>query len=149
LSPMSPLVEAADSRGSQGAIAMLKSVEDLEKMREEVRASLAARESLGGAKLVVAMGTCGIAAGAREVVNTLMEELDRRQVRDVTITQSGCKGLCDREPTLDVIMPGQAPVTYGDVTPEVAQTILDRHVIGGEIVREHTLFIGDADGPKA
>jgi NADP-reducing hydrogenase subunit HndB len=128
---------------------MLKNVEDLERLREEVRASLAARESMGGAKLVVAMGTCGIAAGAREVISALMEEVDKRQVRDVSITQSGCKGLCDREPTLDVIMPGEAPVTYGDVTPEIARTIVSRHVIGGEIMREHALFIGDAEGPRA
>ncbi len=128
---------------------MLKSVQDLEKMRREVQAGLAARESGGGAKVVVAMGTCGIAAGARDVVGALMEEMDKRGLSDVMITQSGCKGLCDREPTLDVIRHGEPPVTYGDVTPEVARRILAEHVIGGTVVREFVLFMGDSQGAKA
>ena len=128
---------------------MLKNVADLEAMREKMKASLAARESAGGARLVVAMGTCGIAAGAREVVAALMDELEQRQVSDVTITQCGCKGLCDREPTLDVLKPGQAPVTYGDVTPEAARRIIAEHIIGGKPIKELVLFTGDAEGPRA
>jgi len=128
---------------------MLKNVADLEAMREKMKASLAARESAGGARLVVAMGTCGIAAGAREVVAALMDELEQRQVSDVTITQCGCKGLCDREPTLDVLKPGQAPVTYGDVTPEAARRIIAEHIIGGMPIKELVLFTGDAEGPRA
>jgi NADP-reducing hydrogenase subunit HndB len=123
---------------------MLKNIADLEAMRREVKASLAAREGAGGARLVVAMGTCGIAAGAREVVAALMEELDQRKLHDVIITQSGCKGLCDREPTLDVIKPGESPVTYGDVTPEAARRIVAEHVVGGRVVGELVLFTGDA-----
>jgi (2Fe-2S) ferredoxin len=128
---------------------MLKSVQDLEKMRQDVQASLAARESGGGAKVVVAMGTCGIAAGARDVVSALIDELDKRGLSDVMITQSGCKGLCDREPTLDVIRPGEPPVTYGDVTPEAARRIIADHLIGGTVVQELVLFVGDSQGPKA
>ena len=128
---------------------MLKSKNDLEKMRAQVKASLAARESAGGVRLVVAMGTCGIAAGAREVVAALMDELEKRGVSDVTLTQSGCKGLCDREPTLDVLRPGDAPVTYGDVTPQSARRIVAEHVIGGQPVRDLVLFAGEAEGPKA
>ncbi|MFB3880918.1 MAG: ferredoxin [Armatimonadota bacterium] len=128
---------------------MLKSVRDLEKMREEVKAGIAARESAGGARVVVAMGTCGIAAGAREVVTALIDELDRRGLRDITITQSGCKGLCDREPTMDVMRPGEPAVTYGDVTPERARQIVADHLIGGSVVGEFVLFVGDAQGPKA
>jgi NADP-reducing hydrogenase subunit HndB len=128
---------------------MLKSVKDLEKLREEVRASLAARESAGGARLCVAMGTCGIAAGAREVVAALMDEIEKRKLQDVTITQSGCKGLCDREPTLDVVRPGEPSVTYGDVTAEAARRIVAEHIIGGKVVKELVLFTGDAGGAKA
>jgi NADP-reducing hydrogenase subunit HndB len=128
---------------------MLKSVADLEKMREEVKASLAARESAGGARLVVAMATCGIAAGAREVVAALMDEIDQRKLEGVTITQCGCKGLCDREPTVDVVRPGETSVTYGDVTPEAARRIVAEHIIGGEVVKDLVLFTGDAGGAKA
>jgi NADP-reducing hydrogenase subunit HndB len=128
---------------------MLKSKDDLEKMREAVKASLAARENAGGARLVVAMGTCGIAAGAREVVAALMDELEQCGIRDVTLTQSGCKGLCDREPTLDVLRPGEAPVTYGDVTPEAARRIVAEHVVGGEPVKDLVLYAGEAEGPRA
>ena len=128
---------------------MLKNVADLEGLRERMKASLAARESAGGARLVVAMGTCGIAAGAREVVAALLDELEQRQVHEVTVTQSGCKGLCDREPTLDVIKPGQPPVTYGDVTPEAARRIVAEHVLGGEPVKDLVLFTGDTEGPRA
>jgi len=128
---------------------MLKSVQDLEKMRHDVQAGLAARESAGGAKVVVAMGTCGIAAGARDVVGALIDELDKRGVTNIVITQSGCKGLCDREPTLDVLKPGEPPVTYGDVTPEAARRIIADHLIGGRVVDELVLFLGDSQGPKA
>ena len=128
---------------------MLRSVQDLEKMRLRVRADLAARESTGGARVVVAMGTCGIAAGAREVVTALMNELEQRGLTDITITQCGCKGLCDREPTLDVLRPGEPSVTYGDVTPERARRIIADHVIGGQVVDEFVLFVGDSQGPKA
>ncbi|UCH34566.1 MAG: (2Fe-2S) ferredoxin domain-containing protein [Armatimonadota bacterium] len=128
---------------------MLKNVKDLEKMRQEVRASLAARESAGGARLVVAMGTCGIAAGAREVVAALMDEIEKRKLQDITITQSGCKGLCDREPTLDVLRPGETSITYGDVTPDAARRIVAEHIMGGNVVKEFVLFTGDAGGAKA
>jgi NADP-reducing hydrogenase subunit HndB len=128
---------------------MLKSVADLEKIKRDARASLAARESSGGARLVVAMGTCGIAAGARDVVTALIEELDKRGLSEITLTQSGCKGLCDREPTLDVFRPGEPPVTYGDVTPEAARRILGEHVLGGNVVEELVLFVGEAEGPHA
>jgi NADP-reducing hydrogenase subunit HndB len=128
---------------------MLKNVADLEAMREKTKASLSARESAGGARLVVAMGTCGIAAGAREVVMALLDELEQCKVHDVTVTQSGCKGLCDREPTLDVLRPGQAPVTYGDVTPEAARRIVAEHVLGGKPVKDLVLFTGDTEGPRA
>ena len=128
---------------------MLKSIADLEQLRKNARASLTTREASGGARLVVAMGTCGIAAGAREVVLALMEELDRRNLHDITVTQCGCKGLCDREPTVDVVRPGEPPVTYGDVTPEDARRIISQHVLQGKILRDLLLFVGETEGPRA
>jgi len=128
---------------------MLKSTADLERLREKARASLAAREAPGAARLVVAMGTCGIAAGAREVVLALMDELDRRNLHDIVVTQCGCKGLCDREPTVDVLRPGEPPVTYGDVTPTDARRIISHHVLQGKVLKDLLLFVGDAEGPRA
>lgn len=128
---------------------MLKSVADLEKMRKKVQSSLATRQSAGGARLVVAMGTCGIAAGAREVVAALMEELEQRNLHDIILAQSGCKGLCDREPTVTVQRADEAAVTYGDVTPEAARRIVAEHLVGGKVVKELVVFTGEAKGAKA
>jgi NADP-reducing hydrogenase subunit HndB len=127
---------------------MLKNAADLEKMRKKVKASLAARQSAGCAQLVVSMGTCGIAAGARETVSSLLEEAENQKIQNITITQSGCKGLCDREPMLTVIKPGEKPVTYGDVTPETARRILTEHVKGGKIVEQFVVFTGETEGAK-
>ena len=128
---------------------MLKSVADLEKMRKKVQSSLATRQSAGGTRLVVAMGTCGIAAGAREVVAALLEELEQRNLHDITLAQSGCKGLCDREPTVTVQRADEAAVTYGDVTPETARRIVAEHLVGGKVVKELVVFTGEAKGAKA
>jgi len=117
----------------------IKSVEDLNKVREAAQAALQLREGKNRAQVVVAMGTCGIAAGARAVMSALLDELAKRNLSDVTVTQSGCKGLCDREPMVEVLMPGLPAVTYADVTPERMRTIVAKHVVNGSIVGEWTV----------
>src|SRR5512140_1094865 len=101
----------------------MKTLEDLKRIREEAQKAMKVREGQQSCKVVVAMGTCGIAAGARGVMSAILDELEKRGITDVTVTQSGCKGLCEQEPTMDVIKSGQTPVTYGYVTPEKARTI--------------------------
>jgi len=117
-------------------------VEDLDKISEKVRRATLLREGAGRAKITVHMGTCGIAAGAREIMNTLLAELEERNVKDIIVTTSGCAGLCSREPMATVELKGEAPVKYVDLTPEKIRTIFSEHVLGGKIVREHALAIG-------
>lgn len=111
----------------------MKTLEDLKKIREETLRAMKVREGQQKCKIVVAMGTCGIASGAREVMSAILDELEKRGISDVTVTQSGCKGLCEQEPTVDVIKQGQPAVTYGYVTPEKVRTIVAQHIINDTI----------------
>jgi len=118
-------------------------LEDLKKIKEKTQKTTQLRE--GGdfrAKVTVHMGTCGIAAGAREIMNTLMQAVDAKDARDVRITNSGCAGLCSKEPMLTVELSGQAPVKYIDLTPQKTQEIFEKHVLAGQIVTEYALGIG-------
>jgi NADP-reducing hydrogenase subunit HndB len=118
-------------------------LEDLAKIREKTKRLTTIRE--GGdyrAKICVHMGTCGIAAGARGIMNALMEELEKREVHDVLLTNSGCAGLCSREPMATVEVAGQAPVKYVDLTEKKIKEIFEKHVMGGQIVTEYALGIG-------
>ena len=114
----------------------MKTLEELHKVREEARQAMKDREGKHRAKIVVAMGTCGIAAGARDVMLAILDELGKRGIQDVAVTQTGCKGLCKQEPMLDVMKPGQPAVTYGNINPEKARTIVGQHLVNDHIVGE-------------
>lgn len=115
----------------------MKSLEDLNKLREKARARMALRNGQNErVRITVAMGTCGIASGAREVLLAIVDELEQRGMQDVLVTQSGCRGLCEREPMMVVQQKGQAPVTYGDLNAEKARTIIAEHVAQGAVVEE-------------
>lgn len=111
----------------------MKTLEDLKRVREMAQAAIKIREGQQRYKMVVAMGTCGIASGAREVMSAILDELDKRGISDVAVTQSGCKGLCEQEPTVDVVKAGQPTITYGYVTPEKARTIVAQHIVNDQI----------------
>lgn len=113
----------------------MKTLEDLKKVREKALEQMKVREGKYAAKVVVAMGTCGIAAGARDVMTAILDELDKRGISDVAVTQTGCKGLCEQEPTVDVIKDG-ATVTYGYIDAEKARQIVAQHLVNGNIVGE-------------
>jgi len=118
-------------------------LKDLENIREKTKKTTMLRE--GGefrAKITVHMGTCGIAAGARKIMNALLNEIEARDIHDVLITNSGCAGLCSREPMATVEVKGQAPVKYVDLTEQKIKEILEKHVLGGKIVKEYALGIG-------
>ncbi len=100
------------------------------------------REGAGRARVIVHMGTCGIAAGARPVMNAVMEEIETRDVKDVILTISSCAGLCSREPMMTVELQGKPPVKYVDLTPEKAKRIFVDHVLDGKIVTEYALALG-------
>ncbi len=115
---------------------------DLDKISQRVRKTTLLREGAGKAKIVVHMGTCGIAAGAREIMNTLLDEFAKQNIDDVILTSSGCAGLCSREPMATVELKDEAPVKYVDLTREKIRKILAEHVLGGKVVSEYALAKG-------
>jgi NADP-reducing hydrogenase subunit HndB len=118
------------------------SIQDLAKIRDETRAMLTIRDGQGRSKVTVHMGTCGIAAGAREIMNALLNEMRKKGVKDVIVTTSGCAGLCSREPMATVELKGRPPVKYVDLTPPKIGRILVEHVLGGRPVTEYALAVG-------
>lgn len=119
----------------------IRNLDDLRKLRESSR-DLSSARSGGGTVVIVGMGTCGIAAGAREILSEVMAELARRNIGDVAVQTTGCIGMCQDEPLLDVIRGGQR-VTYGRVKPEDVPTIIAEHVVNGRVVEK--MAIGRAD----
>jgi NADP-reducing hydrogenase subunit HndB len=117
-------------------------IEDLDRIADRVRRTTLLREGAGRAKVTIHLGTCGIAAGARPVMTALMEEIEKRDVKDVLVTTAGCAGLCSREPMATVELLGNPPVKYVDLDPDKMRRILEEHVLGGHIVREFALAMG-------
>ena len=115
---------------------------DLEKIREKVRRTAVLRQGKSRAKITVHMGTCGIAAGAREILSGLLKEIEKKKLNDVIVTTSGCAGLCSREPMATVEITGKPPVKYVDLTVEKIIKILNEHVVKGKIVNEYALAMG-------
>ncbi|HCI28633.1 MAG TPA: (2Fe-2S) ferredoxin domain-containing protein [Fervidobacterium sp.] len=114
----------------------VKSLEELMKIKEEALQNIKMRESGKRGKIVVAMGTCGIAAGAKDTLKAVVEYLNDLKVDDISVVQSGCMGLCEVEPTIEVAIEGQEPIVYGHVTPENARRIIQSHVLEGKIVSD-------------
>ena len=116
--------------------------EDLEKIRERMARTMNLRDGDARAKVTVHMGTCGIAAGARKIMSSLLSLLEEKKVDDVVITTSGCAGLCSREPMLTVELKGEAPIKYVDLDEEKTKKIFSEHVLSGVVVEEYALAIG-------
>jgi NADP-reducing hydrogenase subunit HndB len=117
-------------------------IQDLAKIREKTKSLMTIREGEGRARVTVHMGTCGIAAGARDIMDALLEEISRANVQDVIVTTSGCAGLCNVEPMATVELKNQPPVKYGDLTPEKIKRIFVQHILGGQMVTELVLGVG-------
>jgi len=116
--------------------------EDLEKIADRMRKMKVLREGTARARVIMHMGTCGIAAGARNVMNALLAELEEKDIKDVIVTTSGCAGLCSREPMATVEIMEAPPVKYVDLNAEKIKRILSEHVLGGKIVIEYALGLG-------
>jgi len=127
----------------------MKSVEELNRIRERARSAMSVREGTEGARVVVAMGTCGIASGARDVLMAVLDELSNRGLWDVVVTQTGCRGLCEREPMMEVQKPGLPSVTYGDLNPEKARTIVAEHLGQGVVVTQWVITQAARTEPTA
>jgi NADP-reducing hydrogenase subunit HndB len=114
-------------------------LEELRKLREGKKREMASRETAGkDIKIIIGMGTCGIAAGAKATFDELVKEIDAAKLSArVSITQTGCMGLCYVEPTLEVRVPGMPDVIYGKLTADVAKELVEKHLVGGKLLDNH------------
>jgi len=116
----------------------MKTLADLEALRKRAQESTRLRDGEKGKKIIVGMGTCGIAGGAREVLAAIMDEIEKRGLTDVTVTQTGCVGMCEQEPMVEVITE-QGKVMYGHIDEEKARKIIAQHIVNGRIIGEWAL----------
>ena len=118
----------------------MKSLAELKAIRDKTRASVTLRENAeAGTRVMVGMATCGIAAGARPVLNAFVEEVAKRNLQDVMVTQTGCIGICQYERVVEVVTPGHEKVTYVKMTPEKALRVVNDHLVNGNVVTEYTI----------
>jgi NADP-reducing hydrogenase subunit HndB len=121
----------------------IKSIEELKALRDKLKGNIDVRnqgEARSNIKIIVGMATCGIAAGARETLMAMLDEAKIQNIENMTVVQSGCMGACFAEPTVEVRVPGQEPILYGNVTAEKGREIVMKHVKEGELVQN--LIIG-------
>jgi len=114
----------------------IKSLEDLTRIREEALEKRRLKKASGIAEVTVAIGTCGIAAGADDTMKAILLYIETHRVSGVVVNQTGCMGMCEREPTVQVTIGEQPKVTYGKVTPDIAERIMKEHVQAGKTVSE-------------
>ncbi len=113
-------------------------LEDLRKLREDKKRILNKRDVKGkNVQIVVGMGTCGIAAGAKDALDSFLKAIDENNLDNVAVTQTGCMGLCYVEPTVEVIMDDMPDVIYGNVDAEVAERIVNEHIMNKRMVSDH------------
>ncbi len=119
----------------------MKSLAELEAIRKATLSKINVRKEEKGdtTRVVIGMATCGIAAGARPVMLAFMNEIQTRQLNHVTVSQTGCVGMCRLEPMVDVILPGKEKVTYVHVKPEMVPRIVAEHIVNGRPVQEYTI----------
>ena len=119
----------------------MKSLAELEAIRKATISRINVRTEEKGetTRVVVGMATCGIAAGARPVMLAFMDEIQKRQLPHVTVSQTGCVGMCRLEPMVDIIVPGKEKVTYVHVKPEMVPRIVAEHIVNGRPVQEYTI----------
>lgn len=117
----------------------IKSLEELKRVREEALQKKKMKAAPGNIQVIVAMGTCGIAAGARDTMKSVLNYIETNSLSGVTVTQTGCIGKCEQEPIVQVIVGDQPKVMYGKVNAEVAQQIMKQHVQNGTPVKDYVL----------
>ena len=118
----------------------MKSLAELKAIRDKAQAEMRIRqENPNAARVLVGMATCGIAAGARPVLNAFVEEIAKRGLKDVTVTQTGCIGICQYEPVVELEIPGEEKVTYVKMTPEKAVKVVNDHLVNHNVITEYTI----------
>ena len=123
----------------------MKSLAEMKAIREKMQSQVSMRaEDHNHTRVVVGMATCGIASGARPVLPRLSTLVQEKNLTDkISVTQTGCIGLCQYEPIVEVMEPGKSKITYIKMTPEKAEEVLERHLIGGHVVEDYTLSAAD------
>ena len=119
----------------------IKSLEELKRVREEALQKKKVKAEAGNVQVIVAMGTCGIAAGARDTMKSVLNYIETNNLSGISVTQTGCIGLCEQEPIIQVVIGEEPKVVYGKVTPEVAEQIMKQHVQNGKPVKDYVLPI--------
>jgi NADP-reducing hydrogenase subunit HndB len=117
----------------------MKTLKELEEIRKRTLETINVRKDRTGTRVVVGMATCGIAAGARPVLLSIMDEVKKNNLADVVVAQTGCIGMCRYEPIVEVYRPGEDKITYVKVTPAKAMRIVNEHVMQGKVVEEYTI----------
>lgn len=117
----------------------MKSIAQLEEIRKKTLDEIKLRTNKGGRRIVVGMATCGIAAGARPVMNAFVEELKKRNISDVNVTMTGCIGVCRLEPMVEIFDTDGSKVTYVKMTPEKAARIVTEHIVNGRVCSDLTI----------
>ncbi len=116
------------------------SLEELRALRAKESARLEKRDIHGKrVHVVVGMGTCGIQAGAKVTLNSIVDEIEAKGLKDVIVTQAGCQGRCDMEPVVEVYTPSLGAVAYGKVDAKLARRIVDEHIVGGKVIDDHRI----------
>ena len=118
----------------------MKSLAELQAIKEKMRDKVILREGVNSVRVVVGMATCGIAAGARPVLNALVEGVNKEGLTEKgTVSQTGCIGICQLEPIVEVFEPGKEKITYVKMTPEKAARVIEEHLKNGNVVNEYTI----------
>jgi NADP-reducing hydrogenase subunit HndB len=118
----------------------MKSLEELKAIREKMQGQIGLRsESDDQTRVVVGMATCGIASGARPVLTALSDAVQTKGLKNVAVTQTGCIGICQYEPIVEIFEPGKEKVTYVKMTPEKALEVVEQHLIRGQVVAKYTI----------
>jgi|SRR5690554_4616518 len=116
----------------------MKSLKELNKLKEEALKEIQLRNTEKKPTIIIGMGTCGIAAGASDILQSVLKEIDKRGL-DIRVTQTGCIGMCEKEPLMDVQLPEEDRITYGNLDPDDVKRIIVEHVINGNVIREKAI----------
>jgi len=128
------------SKNNYKVVQLMKSLAELKEIRDKMKNSMNVRDDHGNKiRVVVGMATCGIAAGARPVLNGLIEEIAKRNLDNVTVTQTGCIGICQYEPVVEIFTPDGEKTTYVKMTAEKVAKIVNDHIVNGNVVSEYTI----------
>ncbi len=117
----------------------INSLDDLKRVREEALRKRDMKSAAGQKQIIIGMGTCGIAAGARDTMKAILEKIEGEGLSGISVTQTGCIGLCEMEPIVQVQIGDSEKVTYGKVNSEIAAQIVEKHVLGGNVFKEYVI----------